>query len=90
MKKIDANKWLTVVVVVACTIVARSCAAQGLYDRDGTVSEGTSPGIQYFRTDDGNYGWQSTTNGVVYSHGSKRSCQTNSVLGTAHTSCHEW
>jgi hypothetical protein len=90
MKKIDANKWLTVAVVVACTIVARSCSAEGLFNHEGTVREGVSPGLQYYSGADGEYGWQSQTNGQTYFHSNKRSCSTNMVLGNSRTSCKEW
>jgi hypothetical protein len=90
MKKIDANKWLTVAVVVACTIAARSCSAEGLFNHEGTVREGVSPGLQYYSGSDGEHGWQSDTGGVSYFHGSKRSCTTQRVLGNSRTSCVEW
>jgi hypothetical protein len=90
MKIRHPDFWVIVGVILIGGLLTRSCSAEGLYDHDGTVSEGTSPGLQYFRTDDGNYGWQSTTNGVTYTHGSKRSCRTSHFLGNSRTSCTEW
>lgn len=90
MKVRNPNTWLLIGVVIVGTLVARSCSAQGFYNRDGTSQEGVSPGLEYYSGGDGSHGWQSETGGVTYYHGSDRSCTTNHVLGNSRTTCHEW
>jgi hypothetical protein len=90
MKIRNPDFWVIVGVILLGGLLTRSCSAEGLYDHSGTTQDGVSPGITYFHSDDGNYGWQSDTGGVTYTHGSKRSCTTQHVLGNSRTSCTEW
>lgn len=90
MKIRNPDFWVIVGVILIGGLLTRSCSAQGLFNNEGTVREGVSPGLQYYSGADGEHGWQSDTGGVTYTHGSKRSCTTQHVLGNSRTSCTEW
>lgn len=77
----------TACLAIALIITGSSALADGgFYSEPGWSDNSDNGNTRYFHGDNGEYGWQSTTNGVTYFHSNKRNCSTN--LGSpAQTSC---